>query len=101
MEQHYSSRAWVAGEARAKSIHGIEALNGGEFTGPSELQIHTLLGDRNSDGVVNIVDLNEVKRSLFQPTPDTFRSDVNVDGVINIADMNAVKGNLFATATCP
>ncbi len=82
-------------------IQNIKALNGGAFAGPNEIHVRTLLGDRNGDGVVNIVDLNEVKRSLFQPTPDTFRSDISVDGVINIADLNAVKGNLFATVSCP
>ncbi len=67
---------------------------------PAVVRIGTLRGDVNGDGIVNIVDLNKVKQSLFQgganPLP-FFRRDVNVDGVINIIDLGEVKSNLFAT----
>ena len=51
----------------------------------------TVFGDVNSDGVVNISDVNCVISDIlmFGFNPD---SDVNADGVVNITDVNAVVG---------
>ncbi len=83
------------------TVAGI-ASGGGGLASPAEVSWRLLPGDHGGDGTVNIVDLNGVKTSLFQPVDaGTFRADINADGVINIVDLNDVKSRLFNTASCP
>ena len=48
-----------------------------------------LRGDVNSDGEVNIADINAVIDMILSGTFNT-KGDVNVDGEVNIADINTV-----------
>ena len=83
------------------SLAGLRSSSGGALTGSSSVILKVLPGDATNDGVVNIVDLNEVKGDLFQSVAaENFRSDVNADGAINIVDLNDTKANLFATTPC-
>ena len=83
------------------TLNGISDIAGNPL-GATAVSARVLKGDRTADGVVNIVDLNEVKGDLFQSLDDNnFTSDINTDGVVNIVDLNDTKGNLFSTASCP
>ncbi len=75
-------------------------VNGGyALEGDLDVEIRALEGDASSDGVVNIVDLSDVKQHLFAAVDaSTAPFDVNTDGVINIVDLNEVKQRLFTTA---
>ncbi len=85
------------------TLQGLQDTSGNPFTGPNAVDLRVIRGDVDSSGVVNIVDLNEVKQRLFMNVDiNHFRYDVNADGVINIVDLNTVKGNLFAQLlNCP
>lgn len=50
---------------------------------------HTLSGDVNGDGEVDITDVNAVIEIILMGEPD-LAADVNGDGEINIADLNTV-----------
>ncbi len=90
------------GQCLTATLSGIEDLDGNPMQGTDTVHIRSLPGDRNGDGVVNIVDLSMVKGDLFQPVDMmSCRSDLNLDGVVNIVDLNATKQNLFMTAVCP
>ena len=56
--------------------------------------IHTIEGDVNKDGEVNIADVNVVVGLILDPAsiedPLTTDADVNGDGEINIADVNMI-----------
>ena len=50
----------------------------------------TIPGDVNSDGEINIADVNSVIDIILKGTGGTPADDVNGDGEINIADVNAL-----------
>ena len=54
-----------------------------------EVEDTSLKGDVNSDGEVNVADINAVIDMVLSSRFDT-KGDVNGDGEINIADINAV-----------
>lgn len=47
-------------------------------------------GDVNSDGEINIADINAVIKMILLEAPVTPEGDVNGDGEVNVADINAV-----------
>ncbi|MGL4511722.1 MAG: PEP-CTERM sorting domain-containing protein [Lacipirellulaceae bacterium] len=57
-----------------------------------------VLGDTNSDGIVNLQDLNNVKNN-FGLTGSPVLGDARgaIDGVVNLGDLNAVKNNFGQT----
>lgn len=57
----------------------------------------SLPGDTNGDGVVNLVDLNNVKNNFGSPSPPAV-GDTDGDGDIDLTDLNAVKNNFGAVA---
>ena len=59
-----------------------------------------VVGDINSDGVVNILDLTLVAAQLGQ-TSEATRADVNGDGVVNIQDLVLVAGAIGGDAAAP
>ncbi len=91
------------GACLVATLSGLKSTSDVAMTGDNDLHVRVLPGDATLDGVINIVDLNTVKGSLFQPVDGaSFLRDVNADGVINIVDLNDVKGRLFTTlANCP
>lgn len=56
------------------------------WTGPKE--------DVNRDGVINILDMILVSKSIGKPVNEAPHADINGDGVISILDLVAVAGNL-------
>lgn len=59
----------------------------------SVLQLPELVGDVNSDGVVNIFDLILVAQNFEVEKPSNPKVDVNEDGVVNILDLILVAQN--------
>ena len=59
----------------------------------SVLQLPKLVGDINSDGVVNILDLTLVAQNFGVEKPSNPKVDVNEDGVVNILDLVLVAQN--------
>ena len=57
------------------------------------LQFPKLVGDVNSDGVVNILDLTLVAQNFGVEKPSNPKVDVNEDGVVNILDLTLVAQN--------
>ena len=49
-------------------------------------------GDVNSDGAVNIADINYIIDHILSPKAGDMSADVNGDGNVNISDINAVIG---------
>jgi len=90
--------------------HSIVAVYGGDFalaassSAPfSETVVRLTLGDVNTDGVVNCVDLGIVKASFGKKTGQPGfdpRADVNGDGVVNVLDLSAVARQLLAGTVC-
>lgn len=72
-------------------VHG---LNDGTDPGEITVPMHVLAGDVSGDGVVNSVDITEVRRESGQPTTSAnFRRDLTADGSINSADLTVVRRN--------
>ncbi len=59
-----------------------------------------LPGDTNGDGVVDLIDLNNV-RNHFGETGENVPGDTNDDGIVDLSDLNAVRNNFGATAPAP
>jgi hypothetical protein len=58
-------------------------------------------GNVNGNDTVDVVDLQDVKNSLFQPVDlVTCVYDVNCDGQINVIDLQETKNNVFSAALC-
>jgi len=78
---------------------------GSPLVGDNDVHIRSLVGDVNLDGVVNIVDLNQVKIALGQTINLTnFVYDIDRNGTIDNADIDVVKQNLFkrvSIESCP
>lgn len=75
------------------------------FSGIETEEIHEgpandLPGDTNGDGVVDLIDLNNV-RNHFGETGENVPGDTNDDGIVDLADLNAVRNNFGATAPAP
>lgn len=75
----------------ADGLFRFTALNDGVFVDPS------LPGDTNSDGVVDLVDLNNV-RNNFGAAGTPILGDTNGDDVVDLVDLNAVRNNFGASA---
>jgi subtilisin-like proprotein convertase family protein len=84
--------------------NGADAYPSGDGTsgGDFNFRINVLRGDSTGDGVVNALDLADVKRRLTRRPNDgmtgagaySIFSDVTMDGVINALDLAAVKQRL-------
>jgi hypothetical protein len=88
----------------AVALSGIRGAGGGsDLTGTSAVSVLTHEGNVNADDNVNLLDLNDIKLTLFQVVgAGNFKNDVNADASINLLDLNATKINLFvAKSTCP
>ena len=57
----------------------------------------TIPGDVNSDGEINIADVNSVIDIILKGTGGTPADDVNGDGEVNIADVNALIALILGT----
>ena len=55
-----------------------------------------ITGDVNTDGEVNIADVNAVIKMILLDTAPTASGDVNGDGEVNVADINAVISIILA-----
>ncbi len=70
----------------------LSCLSSGSTTGNLTISMGLLLGDTNSDGVVNSGDATITRNRSGQGTDATnFRSDFNLDGSVNSADVIAVR----------
>ena len=65
-------------------IHHANALKELEF---SILFMGTVLGDLNSDGIINILDVVGVINMILGVTDQSLLGDLNSDGIINILDV--------------
>ena len=84
------------------TLSGLANMSGVALGGDTDIHYRILTGDANGDGIVNILDLSEVKAELFQPVTDSnCRCDIDISNVINILDLSEVKSRLFTTKTCP
>jgi hypothetical protein len=74
-------------------LYGISDSAGRPLAGDSTVQLIALKGDTNSDGLVDIRDVDVVKahQSLFVWHPENFRCDVDLDGKVLSSDIVAVK----------
>ena len=63
--------------------------NGATYVDDFALFYHSLEGDVNGDGEVNIADVNEVIKLILTDRVNE-AADVNEDGEVNIADVNAI-----------
>jgi hypothetical protein len=84
-------------------LSGIGGVDSGlPVFGDNDVELRLIPGDVDGSGIVNLLDLQAIKNTLFQPVgPSNFRSDVNLDGLINLEDMQFVKNALFQSAACP
>jgi hypothetical protein len=57
----------------------------------------SLAGDANSDGVVNLLDLNALASNFGQSSQSFADGDFSGDGIVNIADFNALAQNFGST----
>ena len=58
-------------------------------------------GDQSGDGQVNVVDLIEIQRAIFQPALATPLCDANGDDRCGVSDLVAVNRRIFgARAVC-
>jgi hypothetical protein len=88
----------------AVALSGIRGAGAGPaMTGTSAVSVLTHEGNVNADDNVNLLDLNDIKLTLFQAVgAGNFKNDINADASINLLDLNATKINLFvAKPTCP
>ena len=70
----------------------VDAYVGGD----NDVQILNIQGAITDDTYVDVLDMSQVKGSLFDAVgPGNFRADLSMDGAIDVLDMSAVKGNLF------
>lgn len=72
------------------------------FYNDSDCYIAALEGDSNDDGIVNFIDLSQVKANLGIIPPDFDpRWDINTDGLINMIDIANIKAKAGNRVTCP
>jgi len=85
------------------AITGIRGAGGAPaLAGDNNVQVLVRQGNVNSDGDVNVIDLQEVKNHVFETVGGAnFVYDVDADGQLNVVDLQETKNNLFTTATCP
>jgi len=70
-------------------------VTGGSRSGSVALPMSVLIGDTNSDGIVNSADVSDVQsQSGNRVVPGNFRDDVNADGTINGTDVVLVQSKL-------
>lgn len=64
---------------------------------PSKISMHytVAVGDLNSDGVINILDLIAIKKAIADKKDVTPQNDINNDGYLNAEDMAALKKMLL------
>lgn len=54
---------------------------------------HTVTGDANLDGTVNLADFNRLAENFEQSSVPYSHGDFNYDGTVDLADFNALAGN--------
>ncbi len=59
-----------------------------------------LAGDTNADGVVDLIDLNNVRNNFGAAGPG-IAGDTNGDEVVDLSDLNAVRNNFGASLAAP
>ena len=52
-------------------------------------------GDANADGTVNISDVTEIRKMVFNQIPKTVYADCNNDTFVNISDVTCIRGIVF------
>lgn len=84
------------------TLSGLEDDNHYPLAGDDDLKIRALTADTTNDGVVNIVDLSDVKLKVESGTPASSapQCDLNTDDAINSTDQTVAQSNLWHTATC-
>ena len=84
-----SSNVYIS-HAEGETEIALSALVSMSFSNEKP-QDHSIQGDVNSDGEVNIADINAVIAAILS-AQDSYegRADVNNDGEVNIADVNSI-----------
>src|SRR5207237_7078163 len=68
------------------------SVNDGTNTSDVQATMGVLVGDTNTDGLVDSADITQTKSQSGQPvTQSNFREDINADGFLNSADISFVK----------
>ncbi|WDN88420.1 hypothetical protein BuS5_01388 [Desulfosarcina sp. BuS5] len=52
-------------------------------------------GDANADGSINISDVTEIRKMVFNQIPKTCYADCNNDGDVNISDVTSIRDKVF------
>lgn len=52
-------------------------------------------GDANADGSINISDVTEIRKMVFNQIPKTCYADCNNDGNVNISDVTSIRDKVF------
>jgi hypothetical protein len=80
--------------AQTLSVNLI-GVSGGTRHGNVSIPMSVLIGDTNSDGVVNSADVTQTQaQSGNRVTQSNFQEDVNADGSINSTDVALVQSHL-------
>jgi len=83
-------------------LAGIEDMATNPLAGDNDVHIRVLVGDANTDGVVDNTDVIQVRLQNGLPiAAANYRCDVNVDGVIDNADAIEVRNRRGNTVVCP
>ncbi|MBT8341204.1 MAG: hypothetical protein HKP58_03065 [Desulfatitalea sp.] len=52
-------------------------------------------GDANADGSIDISDVSEIRKMVFNEIPKTCYADCNADGDVNISDVTCIRDKVF------
>ena len=70
----------------------IEDANSDQFDSNSDGFGNACDADLNNDGIVNVIDLGQLKSVFFTADPD---ADFNNDGIVNAVDLGFLKSRFF------
>jgi hypothetical protein len=79
----------------------INSISGFSIAPDDVLVRHTLDGDADLNGAVNLADFNRLASSFGQSNKSWIDGDSNYDGTVNLADFNALASNFGVSASSP
>jgi len=79
------------GQMLTVNVNDVEDATNGA-SGNYSVQVGVLYGDVTGNGLVNVADINAVRKASGDAVNSTdFRDDLNCNGLINVADINIVR----------
>jgi hypothetical protein len=70
-------------------LSGIKNLIPATWIG-DHIEVSVVPGDADGDGVINVIDMTRVARTVLQVNPSTAGADCNQDSNINVLDMTCI-----------